>query len=146
MAKFTVEKIFMGEQVIYGLWHKAKKNTINNDMIQYLQKTVSPCFILTRDYHEENECFDLFTGSTIEKAGLESLTLPAGEYVKITIQPRWHLFTNIAINKAKRFFYNKWLFQNPYVFYNLEYLYYNDRNSGKKPVIDIYFAVQKMII
>lgn len=146
MAKFKVEKIFMNEQIIYGLWHKAKKATTNDDMMLLSQKTVLPFFVLSRNHHKENEYFDLFIGSTIEKTGLESLTLPAGEYVKITIQPRWRIFTDTAIDKAKRYFYNKWLFENPYVFYNLEYVYYNDKSLGKKPIIDVYFAVQKMII
>lgn len=85
----------------------------------------------------------MFIGSLIKKRGLESYVLSTGEYAKIAVKPKLGFLWGDSIGEAKRYFYSKWLLENPYEALNMEYEYHTEKTIGKHPTIDIIFAIRK---
>jgi hypothetical protein len=61
----------------------------------------------------------------------------------VTIKPAIELFWGLSIGKAKRAFYKDWLPKTDYAALNMEYEYHTEASVGKKPQIDILFAVRR---
>jgi predicted transcriptional regulator YdeE len=87
--------------------------------------------------------FDLFIGGEIEKSGLEVFRLPAGTYGKISVKPKLGLLWGLAVGKAKRYFYAKWLPSSEYEAVNMEYELHTEKSVAKNPEIDLIFAVRR---
>ncbi|MFR1872696.1 MAG: AraC family transcriptional regulator, partial [Coprococcus sp.] len=107
---------------------------------------VLPYFVLTQNYNEQSRDFELFIGSAIDKSGLESYVLSAGEYAKITVKPKLGFLWGASIGEAKQYFYTKWLPKSSFEALNLEYEYHTERSKEKQPTIDIIFAIRRKAI
>lgn len=153
MAKLDVQMIKLEETAIYGLWMQSNDRTVAKD-IERLSKqfydviekqagTVLPYFVLSRNYDEETENFELFIGSTVAYDGLQSLTLLSGQYAKITVKPKLGFIWSAAIGEAKQYFYTKWLPTSAYTAANMEFEYHTEKSVGKKPEIDIIFCLRE---
>lgn len=153
MKKSDVNVVHLDEVKIFGLWKKSNDKTISNDIKVLSEKyhsivslpegKVFPYFILTKNYDEQTKEFELFIGSTIDKNGLEHFLLTAGEYARITVKPKLGFLWGASIGEAKRYFYTKWLPENPFKGLNMEYEYHTEKSIGKHPTIDIFFAIQR---
>ena len=131
MSSLEVNIEYIEQQTIYGLWKKSNDRTISKD-INALSKQyyavvsmpggeVLPYFVLTQNYNEQSRDFELFIGSAIDKSGLESYVLSAGEYAKITVKPKLGFLWGASIGEAKQYFYTKWLPKSSFEALNLEY-------------------------
>lgn len=155
MSSLKVNIEYIEQQTIYGLWRKSNDKTISKDIkalskqyhavVSMPEGSVLPYFVLSRNYNEQSHGFELFIGSVIGKSGLESYVLSANEYAKITIKPKLGFLWGASIGEAKRYFYSKWLLENPYEALNMEYEYHTEKAIGKHPVIDIIFAIRKTL-
>ena len=153
MMDFKVNVVYKEQQVINGLWKKSNDKTISKDIEELSKryhkvvslpgKKVFPYFVLSKNYDEKSKDFEMFIGSTIKKESLDSFILPAGEYAKITIRPKFGFWWGISIGEAKRYFYTKWIWENPYEALNMEYEYHTEKSVEKRPTIDIIFAIKK---
>ena len=88
---------------------------------------------------------EMLIGGDIVHDNLESFILPAGDYAIITIKPKMGFLWGASVGEAKRYFYTKWLLENPYEALNMEYEYHTEKAIGKHPTIDIIFAIRKKI-
>ena len=156
MSSLEVNIEYIEQQTIYGLWKKSNDRTISKD-INALSKQyyavvsmpggeVLPYFVLTQNYNEQSRDFELFIGSAIDKSGLESYVLSAGEYAKITVKPKLGVLWGASIGEAKQYFYTKWLPKSSFEALNLEYEYHTERSKEKQPTIDIIFAIRRKAI
>ena len=153
LSKLEVSIEYIEQKTIYGLWQKSNDRTISKDInalskqyydvVSMPEGKVLPYFVLSRNYNEQTHDFELFIGSVIDKSGLESCVLSANEYAKITIKPKLGFLWGASIGEAKRYFYRKWLLENPYEALNMEYEYHTEKAIRKHPVIDIIFAIKK---
>lgn len=153
MAALDIQIVNKEFQTIYGLWKKSNDKTISADIAELSKRyhgavavpegEVLPYFVLSRNYDERSKDFELFIGSTIDHMGLESFILPAGEYARATIQPKLGFLWGIAIGQAKKFVYKKWLPESSYTALNMEYEYHTEKSRGKRPVLELLFAVQR---
>lgn len=153
MGNLEVTVEYKEQQTIYGLWKNSNDKTIPKDIkvlsgkyhtaVSIPEGKVLPYFVLSRNFDEQSKNFEMFIGSTIDKNGLESLVLPAGEYARISVKPKFGLLWGASIGEAKRYFYKKWLHENPYEALNMEYEYHTEKSTGKHSMIDIVFAIQR---
>lgn len=153
MSKLKVDIEYIEQQTIYGLWKKSNDRTISKDIntlskqyhaaVTMPEGKVLPYFVLSRNYNEQSHDFELFIGSTIDKVGLESCVLSAGDYAKITVKPKFGFLWGASIGEAKQYFYTKWLPKSSFEALNLEYEYHTERSKKKHPTIDIIFAIQR---
>ncbi len=104
---------------------------------------VMPFFVISQGYDKTTGNFTLSVGGLIEHGALEKLTIPAGSYGKVTIKPKPGLIWGLAIGEAKRAFYTQWLPQSNYESLNMEYEYHTEASKGKRPAIDILFAIKE---
>lgn len=143
---------YIEQRTIFGLWQKSNDKTTSKD-IKVLSKRyheavsmpegkVLPYFVLARNYNEQSRDFELLIGGAIERAGLEPLVLPAGEYAKITVKPKLGFLWGVSIGEAKQYFYTKWLPTSSYEALNLEYEYHTEKSTKKQPAIDLIFAIR----
>lgn len=153
MEDLKVTVVYLEHQTLYGIWQKSSDKVISRD-IKSLSETyhkavsmpkgrVLPYFVLSRNYDERSKEFELFIGSVLDKCGLERFELPAGAYAKITVKPKLGFLWGASIGQAKRFFYTKWLKENPYEALNMEYEHHTEKSAGTQKEIDIMFAVQR---
>ncbi len=153
MASFEVHIEFIEQQTIYGLWQKANDKTISKDIkaqskryhaaVSMPEGTVLPYCVLSRNYDAQSRDLELFIGGQIDKDGLESFVLPAGEYAKITAKPKWGFLWGASIGEAKRYFYTKWLSASAFEAINLEYEHHTEKSVQKQPTVDILFAIRR---
>ena len=87
----------------------------------------------------------MLIGGNIVNNELDNYTLPAGNYAKITVKPKMGFLWGASIGEAKRYFYIKWLLENPYKALNMEYEYHTEKTIGKSPTMDIIFAISKKL-
>ena len=155
MMSLAVKIEFMETKTIYGLWKKTNDKTIRKD-INYLSTKyheivsiskgkVLPYFVLSKNYDEISKNCEMLIGGDIVHDNLESFILPAGDYAIITIKPKMGFLWGASVGEAKRYFYTKWLLENPYEALNMEYEYHTEKAIGKHPTIDIIFAIRKKI-
>ncbi len=104
---------------------------------------VLPFFVISQGYDKTTGDFTLSIGGLIEHKALEKLTIPAGSYGKVTIKPKLGFIWGLAIGEAKRAFYTGWLPQSNYESLNMEYEYHTEASMGKRPAIDILFAIKE---
>lgn len=153
MANFPIEIIPVGERTVFGLWTKSNDRAVAKDIGALSRKyyataglpegSVLPFFVVSRNYDGGSGDFELLVGGTAEKAGLEKLALPPGDYAKMEIRAKLGLLWGPAIGEAKRFFYIKWLPASQYRGLNLEYEFHTEKAVGKRPSIDLLFAIQR---
>lgn len=156
MSGLEVNIEYIEQQTIYGLWQKSNDKTISRDIkalskqyhavVSVPEGKVLPYFVLSRNYNEQSRNFELFIGSTIDKSGLKSCILSAGEYAKITVKPKLGFLWGASIGEAKQYFYTKWLPKSSFEALNLEYEYHTERSKEKPPTIDIIFAIRRKVI
>ncbi|MDL2318309.1 AraC family transcriptional regulator [Eubacteriales bacterium OttesenSCG-928-A19] len=138
-------------QEIHGLWGKSSDRTISKDIPALSKKyyeivgkssgSVIPFFVLSKNYDEQTQRFDLFVGGQIEHEQLESYCLPEGVYGKVTVRPRFGFLWGMAVGRAKQHFYTKWLPSSEYAALNMEYELHTEKSTGKKPEIEVLFAI-----
>lgn len=142
MTNLEVKVEYFEAKTIYGLWEKANDRTIGKDINSISKKyheTISipkgkvlPYFVLSINYNEISRDFEMLVGGDIVHSGLESYTLPAGDYDIITVKPKMGFLWGAAIGEAKRYFYTKWILENPYKPLNMEYEYHTEKATGMK--------------
>lgn len=153
MSSLKVSIEHIGQKKLYGLLRRSNQKTFAKDVkalskqysavIDIPKKRVFPYFILSKDHSEGRRDFDLLVGSVIDKGVLDSYVLPAAEYAKITVTPKLGFLWSTSVSAAKRYFYEKWLPANPFEALDLEYEYHTERSTGRRPSIDIIFAVHR---
>lgn len=74
---------------------------------------------------------------------LTTFLLPAGQYGRITVKPKFGLFWGLSIGQAKRYFYQKWAPENGFRPLNLEYELHTLESVSRHPSIEIVFAVSR---
>lgn len=137
---------------LYGLWRQSHDQTIATDIValthQYRQFTqkqateVLPWIVLSRNYHIDTKEFELFVGSSFALDNLVNFTIPAGEYAKMIVKPKFLVSWGLAIGQAKRYFYTQWLPVNNYQALNLEYEYHTEASLKFFPQIELFFAIR----
>lgn len=151
MAAIQVRLEQRDETTLYGVWGKTNDKTIAKDIpqlsIEFNQITgtedgaVLPFFVLSKNYDTNTGDSELFIGSKIIDDKLDELILPCDEYAIITVKPKFGMLWGMAIGEAKRFFYTKWIPQSDYYAQNFEYEYHTEKAIGRKPTVDIVFAI-----
>lgn len=153
MRKYAVQVEERGERIVHGLWTSSSDRTISSD-IASLSKAyhatvglpegdVLPYVVLSRNYDEGAGSFELFVGGAVEASGVERFAIPAGRYASVTIGPKLGFLWGPAVGEAKRYVYTRWLPASGYVALNLEYEYHTERSVGKRPTVDILFALRE---
>lgn len=142
-------------KLIYGLWANSSDKTISKDIpalserfynaVGKTPESVLPFFVLSNNYDETSGHFNLFIGSEIQHEQLDTYELSAGEYGKITVKPKFGFIWGLSVGEAKRYFYTKWLPASEYHALNMEYELHTEKSIGKKPEIEILFAIKKNI-
>lgn len=155
MTDFKVDIIDIEEKAIYGLWKQANDKTISNDIntlsedyyraISISKGGVLPYIVLSKNYDEVSQNFELFIGSILKNDKLESVILPAGKYAKISVKPKFGFIWGASIGEAKRYFYTRWLLNSQYQSLNMEYELHTLKSKSKHPTIDIIFAIKTKI-
>ena len=140
-------------KTIYGLWRKSNDRTIAKDIpalskqyytsVGKTPKSVVPFFVLSKDYDEKTGDFDLFIGGEIKCGKLTACELPGGQYGKVTVRPKLGFIWSLAIGEVKRYVYTKWVSSSEYLALNMEYEHHTQKSIGKKPEIDLFFALEK---
>lgn len=155
MADKTVDQVEKTEQRLYGLWKKSNDRTVSKDIKALSEAyrvavaqvdTVLPFFVLSQNYNAQTRDFELFIGSVYERDGLETLTLRAGIYARMTVRPWLKCLWGPAIGAAKRFFYTHCLPGSPYEAMNMEYECHTEKSLGRHPEIELFFAVEKKAV
>ncbi|WP_040198235.1 hypothetical protein [Candidatus Soleaferrea massiliensis] len=155
MAKPEVRLERFEEITLFGLWGRSNDRTISRDISElaavYHLKTntkdteILPFFVLSRNYDARSGDAGLYMGGLARKDALEKLILPEGGYTVMTIRPKHKAFWGMAVRAAKRYFYTKWLPLSGYRAENMEYEYHTVKSIGKKPSVDLVFAVEKRV-
>ena len=102
-----------------------------------------PYFVLSRNYNKQSHDFELFIGNVIDKSGLESRVLSANEYAKITVKPKLGFLWGASIGEAKRYFYGKWLLENPYEALNIKYEHHTEKAIGKHRSLILFLQLKR---
>ena len=153
MANLEVKIVSLEKSNVYGLWKKSNDRTVRKDIaslsrmyheiVAIPKGKVLPYFVLSQNYNVENRDFELFVGGNIANNNLECYTIPQGNYAIITVRPKIGFLWGLSIGEAKRYFYTKWLLENPYEAQNMEYEYHTEKAVGKSPSVDIVFAIRR---
>lgn len=104
---------------------------------------VVPLFVVSRDYDPSTGDFELFVGGMAESDGLERFVIPAGTYARIEIASVFAFMWGVAVGRAKRWLYTRWLPSSGFEALNLEYEYHTQKSLGKHPQVDLMFAVKE---
>ncbi len=142
------------DKTIFGLCQQSNDRTQAKD-IPALSKRyyeaagkhdgeVIPFFVVSSGYDTGTKDFKLFIGGETESTGLETFMIPKGLYAKVTVRPKMGFMWGMSIGEAKRTFYMEWLPKSEYASSNMEYEFHTEMSRGKKPHIDILFAIQKV--
>ena len=152
-SKRQVTVVTQTDQILYGLWQNSSDQTIAKDIAalskHYYQtigkepRSVLPFYVLSRNYDENTRQFELFIGGQLEHPELIRFDSPAGFYGHMTIKPKLGFIWGLAVGEAKKYFYTKWLPTSDFTAVNLEYEYHTEKSIGKKPEIELLFAIQK---
>lgn len=152
MSKFQIAFVAQPEQVLYGLHQQSNNQSQRKDIpslsaqfydrIGATPKAVLPLYIVSRDYDDAAGTFTLFIGDDGSNHGLERETLPSGTYAKLEVRPKLGLLWGLAVGAAKRWFYTQWLPRSPYEAVNLEYELHTEKSVGKRPAVDLLFAIR----
>lgn len=153
MAKIEVRLEQKATTILYGVWGKMSDRTAAKDIpllsaafhniTKTQEGTVLPFFVLSQHYDESTGNSELFIGGLLSNEGLSELVLPNDIYAVVTVRPKFGMLWGIAVGEAKRLFYTKWLPQSEYCAQNMEYEYHSEKTIGKKPTLDIVFAIKK---
>lgn len=151
MGNRQVGLVIRPAETLYGLWRASSDRAAAQDIpalsaayhqtLQVEAGSVLPFFVLSRNYVKETGGFELFIGGLAEAPGLARLELPPGPYGKMTVRPLLGFAWGPAIGRAKRFFYTQWLPGQPYRPLNLEFELHTEKSAGKRPAVDILFAL-----
>lgn len=151
MASIKAEVTVRPAQDLFGLWGVSNDKTAAKDIpalsaayhraLHTEAGGVLPFFVLSRNYVKETGGFELFIGGLAEAPGLARLGLPAGPYGRVTVRPLLGLAWGPAIGRAKRYVYTRWLPGQPYRPLNLEFELHTEESVGKRPTVDLLFAL-----
>lgn len=140
-------------QQLYGLWGKSSDKAIAKDIpalskryyeaIDRAAGSVLPFYVLSKNYDPAAGTFELFIGGRIEGKGLEGFQRPAGAYGRVLVRPKLGFLWGPAVGQAKREFYTQWLPGSGYRAANMEYELHTEVSVGKKPSIELLFAIEK---
>ncbi len=141
------------EKLLHGLWSATDDHRMAKDIpalsARYLAALgkpgpeVLPFYVLCRGYDAQSGASELFIGGEEPRDGLEAFALPAGEYARVTVRPKLGFLWGPAIGECKRAFYTSWLPRSDREALNLEYELHTEASLGKKPSVDLLFAVRK---
>lgn len=148
-----VKVIEIEERKVYGLGRHSSDSTQSRHIPELSRKYhaavnkadggVLPFYVVSRNYDERTHCFELFIGGGLENENTELLILPQGLYARAMVRPVAGLLWGLAIGRAKQSFYTKWLPSSGYKALNMEYEYHTEASKGKRPQIELLFAVTK---
>lgn len=150
---FTVTLMEQLLQTVYGVWRKSSdkttpKNipTLSKDFYAIIAKepaTVLPFFVLSKDYDTTTGSFNLFIDGQIAHERLYAYALSKGVCTKMSIKPKVGFLWGVTVGEAKRWFYTKWLPSSDYDARNMEYELHTGKSIGRKPEIELFFAILK---
>lgn len=153
MVRFSVMLVEASARTIYGCGRASADRTIARDIPAlsraYARATESqpggvlPLYVLSRDYDPAMGGFFLLVGGEAGDTALQAVELPAGTYARVEVRPELGLFWGAAIGRAKRWFYTVWLPGSGYAARNLEYEYHTQKSRGRRPAVDLLFAIGK---
>lgn len=139
------------EKNIYGIFMLSSDRTQKTDITTMCElysniigKKASetlPFYVVSQNYNEHTQQFDLFVGSEIKHEELEQLTLPKGTYAECEL--KMGVFLGRSIGNAKRTFYKNWLPNSDYTAVNLEFELHTEKSLDKKGSIALLFAILK---
>lgn len=146
-----VTTVMQQQQEIYGVWGRSSDKSVARNIPALSKKYYElaelpsggaiPFFVVSKDYNEATGEFALFIGGQIKHARLEAYSLPQGMYGKVTVKPKLGFMWGMAVGEAKRYFYTKWLPSSGFSALNMEYELHTEKSLGKKPEIDLLFAI-----
>ena len=141
------------DMLVYGTGQKSNDKTQAKDIPALSKKyyeaagkdsgEVIPFFVISKGYDESTKDFQLFIGGSIENESLETFIIPKGLYGKATVKPKMGFLWGLSIGETKRAFYKEWLPKSRYVALNMEYECHTEISKGKKPQIELLFAVRE---
>lgn len=105
--------------------------------------TTVPLFVISHAYDPSTGDCELFVGGEAEADGLERFAIPAGAYARIELAPALRALWGASVGKAKRWLYTTWLPTSGYVALNLEYERHTEKTLGRRPRVDLLFAIEK---
>lgn len=111
--------------------------------IQKAEGSVLPFYVLTQGYDPATGKFALFIGAEEAAEGLQMAQVPGGEYAVVTVRPKLGFLWGPAVGQAKQTVYARWLPGSGYAARNLEYEYHTQESTGKRPFIELWFALEK---
>lgn len=101
-----------------------------------------PFYVVSRDYDKTTGAFTLFVGGN-GGGDLPRQVLPAGLYAALEIRPKLGFLWGPAIGAAKRWFYTRWLPDSGCEAENLEYELHTEKSTGRKPSVELLFAIRR---
>ncbi len=138
--------------MIYGLTVKSSDKGQSKDIPKLSDKFYTqskqeanklfPFYVLSKDYNEQTQEFQLFIAGPKDFEGSSKIVLPKGSYAIMTIKPKLNFIWGLAIGQAKTFFYRQWLPQSQYTGLNMEYECHTEKSVSRHPTIDLYFAIK----
>lgn len=141
------------DKTIYGLTVATSDKNQSKDIPKLSEKFYSqshqdvdktfPFYVLSKDYNEQTQEFQLFIAGSKDFEGSSKIVLPKGAYAVMTIKPKFKFLWGLAIGQAKSFFYRQWLPQSQYTGLNMEYEYHTEKSVSSHPTIDLYFAIKE---
>lgn len=100
-----------------------------------------PLYVIYTGYDPAARTLTLAIGAETDAPGLVPITLPQGQYARVTVRPLLGVLWGPAIGKAKGDFYGKWLPTSAFAARNMEYEHHTQASLGKRASIDLYFAI-----
>ena len=146
-----VDMLERQEKTVYGLFQKSNQKTQAKDIPALSKRfheilgkpsgAVLPFYVLSRGFDPETENFELFIGGEMPHPSLSDMVLPAGPYARVLVRPKLGFLWGPAIGEAKRYIYVDWIESSGYTPKRIEFEYHTEAGVGKKPSIEIYFAL-----
>lgn len=143
----------MGERVVYGVGAASNDRTLAHDIDRLAKAHAEaagapaggsvPLFVVSHAYDPSAGDCELFVGGEAEADGLERFAIPAGAYARIELAPALRALWGASVGKAKRWLYTTWLPTSGYVALNLEYEHHTEKTLGRRPRVDLLFAIEK---
>lgn len=150
---FEVRVEQMRERVVYGVGATSNDRTLSRDIDRLAKAHAEavgaptggavPLFVVSHGYDPATGDCELFVGGEVEADGLERFVVPEGAYARLELAPALRVLWGASVGKAKRWLYTTWLPTSGYVALNLEYELHTEKTLGRRPRVDLLFAVEK---
>ena len=132
------------EQVVHGLWVRSTLNSSGTEwenlMRLYSKRSgdMGIRFVIRENTDEKRDC-DLFCGGLTGGDDISDFTILAGEYVSVTVTPKFGLFWGSAIEEAEVYLRDEWPKQSGR---KLDDFHLEIRDMmGKKPSLEILYRL-----